>query len=62
MKKLSPDYRQILWLSYFEELSNEEIAIVMKKNSRQIRNLLYRAKMSLRSVLEKEGFDYEDFG
>ncbi len=62
MKKLSPDYRQILWLSYFEELSNEEIAVVMKKNSRQIRNLLYRAKMSLRSVLEKEGFDYEDFG
>ena len=31
----------------------------MKKNSRQITNLLYRAKMSLKNELQKEGFDYE---
>jgi len=31
----------------------------MKKNDRQIKNLLYRVKLSLKSKLEKEGFDYE---
>ncbi len=61
LKKLPQDYRQIIWLVFFEGLSNEESAAVMKKNSRQIRNLLYRAKLSLKSELEKEGFVYEEF-
>jgi RNA polymerase sigma-70 factor (ECF subfamily) len=29
------------------------------KTERQIRNLLYRAKESLRNILEKEGFRYD---
>lgn len=62
LSNLSSDYRQIIWLVYyFEELSHEESAIVMKKSSRQIRNLLYRAKQALRSELEKEGFVYEEY-
>ncbi len=61
LQNLSPDYRQILWLTYFEGLSGEETAQVMKKNARQIRNLLYRAKQSLKSELEKEGFVDEEF-
>ena len=61
LDKLPDDYRQIIWLAYFEELSNSESAFVMKKNDRQIRNLLYRAKQSLKSELEKEGFEYEEF-
>jgi len=32
----------------------------MKKSDRQIKNLLYRAKQSLKSKLEKEGFVYEE--
>ena len=32
----------------------------MKKNNRQIENLVYRAKMSLKSELDKEGFKYEE--
>jgi len=59
MSQLSPDYRQVLCLSFFEELTNDEVACVMHKSKRQIENLLYRAKNSLRSVLEKEGFEYE---
>ncbi len=31
----------------------------MKKSKRQIENLVYRAKMSLKSELDKEGFIYE---
>ena len=59
MEALNSDYRQVLYLTYFEELSNSEAARVMKKSSRQIENLLYRAKQALRSKLEKEGFEYE---
>ena len=41
------------------EPTNEEIAKIMKKNKRQIENLIYRAKGALKSELEKEGFEYE---
>ncbi len=56
---LKADYRQVLYLSFFEELSNEETAAVMRKSKRQVENLLYRAKLSLKNELEKEGFVYE---
>ena len=59
MRKLSSDYQQVLWLTYFEELSNIETAKLMKKSVRSIESLLYRAKKSLKAQLEKEGFDYE---
>lgn len=59
LSELAADYRAILWLVFFEGFSNKEAAIIMKKNDRQIKNLLYRAKLSLKSKLEKEGFDYE---
>ena len=59
MRKLSPDHQQVLWLVYFEELSNKEAAEIMKKSVRSVESLLYRARKSLRSQLEMEGFDYE---
>ncbi|MBR6069034.1 MAG: RNA polymerase sigma factor [Ruminococcus sp.] len=57
---LNSDYRQILYLTYFEDLSNDQAAAVMKKNKRQIRNLLYNAKKALKAELERSGFDYEE--
>lgn len=60
LSKLSVDYRTVLWLVFFEGLSNKEVAIVLRKNDRQVRNLLYRAKQSLKSKLEEEGFAYEE--
>ena len=61
LSELTTDYRTILWLVYFEGFSNKEAAIVLKKSERQIKNLLYRAKLSLKSKHEKEGFIYEEF-
>ena len=61
LTKLTTDYRIILWLIFFEGFSNKEAAIALKKNDRQIKDLLYRAKQSLKSKLEKEGFIYEEF-
>ncbi len=60
MKNLSLEYRQVLFLTFFEEFSNTQTAIVMKKSNRQIENLIYRAKQSLKKHLEKEGFVYEE--
>ena len=58
--KLKPEYRQVICLIYFENLDNKQAAIVMKKSKRQIENLLYQAKSSLKSELLKGGFDYEE--
>ena len=60
LKKLNVEYRQVLWLLYFEGLSNAEASIVMKKSSRQMKNLVFRAKSALKSELDKEGFVYEE--
>ena len=59
LRKIKDEYSQVLYLSFFEDLSNKEISIVMKKSKRQIENLLYRAKLSLKNELDKEGFYYE---
>lgn len=54
------EYREVLQLVYFEDLSCNEAAAVMRKSRKQTENLLYRGKKALRSQLEKEGFSYED--
>lgn len=58
--KLKPDYRQVLWLTYFEELSNKETAAVMRKSVHSVETLVYRARNALKKQLEKEGFVYEN--
>jgi len=59
MDKLKTEYRQVLYLSFFEDMKNEEIAAALHKNKRQIENLLYQAKKALKNQLEKEGYTYE---
>ena len=60
LSTLNQDYKNILWLVYFEGFSNKEVAVILRKNDRQIKNLLYRAKQALKTKLEKEGFIYEE--
>ena len=60
LKKLNVEYRQVLWLLYFDDMTNSDAAMVMKKNTRQMKNLVYRAKSALKSELDKEGFVYEE--
>lgn len=59
MKKLNPEYAQVLYLIYFEDFDHDETAKIMKKNKRQIINLVFRAKNALKKELEKEGFVYD---
>ncbi|MBE6774145.1 MAG: RNA polymerase sigma factor [Ruminococcaceae bacterium] len=60
LSQLKPEYRQILWLIYFENFTNREAAEIMNKSVHNTETLLYRAKKSLKSELEKEGFSYEE--
>ena len=60
LRKLKSEYQQILWLVYFEEFSHKEVAMVMKKSVHNIETLVYRARKSLKSQLEMEGFIYEE--
>ena len=58
LDRISPDYRQVLFLLFFEEMSTEEAARVMGKSPRQVYNLAYRGKQALREALERMGFTY----
>ena len=60
LHRLKLEYRQVLYLSYFEGFSNSETALIMKKSDKQIRDLLYNAKKALKSELERSGFEYEE--
>lgn len=55
MAKLPPDMREAVHLVYFEQMSYAEAAAVMKKDRKQIDNLLVRAREKLRTILGKEG-------
>ena len=55
MGKLAPELREALWLVYFEGMSYEESARVMKKKPKQLDYLLQKGKRLLREELEKEG-------
>ena len=60
MAQLKPKYRQVLYLSCFEEMTNDEIARVLEMDERQVRNLKHRAKQKLNAVLKERNFFYED--
>ncbi len=53
--KLSDDMREVIHLIFFEEMTYDEAAKVMRKNRKQVDNLLYRAKKELRIILGEDG-------
>lgn len=59
MRRLKPEYKQILWLIYFEGFSNKEAGKIMAKSTHNIETLAYRARLSLKAELDKEGCIYE---
>lgn len=60
MNNLRPEYREVLWLTYFEDLSNKETAEILKKKVHAVEATLSRARAALKKELEKEGFIYEN--
>ena len=57
LRQLKAEYRQVLILLYFEEMSPEEAGRVMAKSRRQIYHLAERGRQALRERLERMGFD-----
>ena len=54
LEHLEPMQRLAVHLVYFEQLSCDEAAKVLKKSRKQVYNLLYRAKNTLRALLGEE--------
>ena len=57
LRQINPEYRQALHLTYFEGMSNDEVALVMKKSKKQVYNLIARGKQACREALIKLGFE-----
>ena len=53
--QLPKDMAEAIYLIYFEELSYQDAGVVLKKNRKQVDNLLYRAKKELRNILGEDG-------
>jgi len=51
MEKLKPEYRQVLWLIYFDGLSCKEAAAVMQKSVHATQMLASRARQALKKEL-----------
>lgn len=55
IRELPEDQQVAVHLVYFEEYSYEEAARIMKKTRKQVDNLLYRAKNTLRNLIGEDG-------
>ena len=62
MGEMNPDYREVLYLIYFEDMNYTQAAEVTGKTVKQITNLVYRGKESLRKLLEREGITNAESG
>ena len=58
MERIDPMMREALWLIYFEDLSYDDTAKIMKVNQKKIDNLLTRGRKQLKEELEKEGYKH----
>ncbi len=59
LNRINPDYKDVLYLIYFEGMSGDEAASILKKNKKQMANLLFRAKEAAKKEFEKEGLGDE---
>ncbi|WP_231929105.1 RNA polymerase sigma factor [Brevibacillus sp. SKDU10] len=49
---LSPDYRQVIILRYYQELEMEEIAFILQIKEEAVRKRLSRARQQIKQMLE----------
>lgn len=60
LERLRAEYREALYLVYFENMRYRDAAAVLGKSEAQLTKLVYRGKQSLKTLLEQEGFLYAD--
>ena len=52
IEQLRPEYQEVIKLYYLDDLSVKEIAQILNKNENTIKTQLFRARETLKSVLE----------
>lgn len=50
MDQLNPDYREALYLVYFENMHHAEAAAVMGKSEKQVSDLIYREEFIAQEI------------
>lgn len=60
LQGLRQPYRAVLQLHYIDGFSIPQICTILGKSTKQVYNLLSRAKAALKETLVKEGMTYED--
>lgn len=60
MESLAKNQREMVYLVYFEGMEVAQAAGVIRKTQRQGINILFRARQKLKSILQEEGFEYEN--
>lgn len=58
LEKIKPEYQEVLYLVYFEDMRYRDVARIMKKSESQVTNLVHRGKQSLKKILGQSGFEY----
>lgn len=61
MQNLPVQYKDVLYLRYIDGFTLPELSRILKKNSKQVYNLLARAKPALKKLLNEEGVFNEEF-
>ena len=57
LQQLPCEYRDVLQLVYLEGFETQEVCSIMRKSTKQVYNLLTRAKISLKNLLKMEGIE-----
>ncbi len=60
INRLKPNYRQVIWLLYFEGFDTRQTARIMKKSVHNIEVTVSRARQALKEILNEEGFNREE--
>lgn len=58
--RLKPEYREALYLVYFQQLRYRDAAAILGKSEQQVTKLIYHGKQQLKALLLQEGFVYAD--
>ncbi|MDD3277842.1 MAG: sigma-70 family RNA polymerase sigma factor [Lachnospiraceae bacterium] len=56
IKGLPSPYKEVLYLQYYNELTGEEIAVIMGKTPENVRQIVKRAKQKIKLQLKERGY------
>ncbi|MCR5800357.1 MAG: sigma-70 family RNA polymerase sigma factor [Lachnospiraceae bacterium] len=57
LNQLPMQYREVLYLVFFADMNNKEVSKALRKNEKQVYNMLFRAKQKLKEILSVDTDD-----